>query len=298
MIDLDQLIRDADPARTLHVEVPDPRQITRSDRRPRRPPATPRLAAAASVLVVLAVVATVIAFGGHGGVSVTSAAGPLKLSGSRLAIFARSQTARDRTLLEVERRALRLEGTPRHLIRQSLQSDLSGIDRSSIRYAQTLPDGREVFVAHGHVTKALAHDDPKLLHRPTLATWIIAPNGSWRHGDPIDGSWGAAPRNLARWAQLEALHGGGCAVDQKRGTLTGHSLTVYSVEPNNVARVRWQFAHGSGKTVTVEVPVHGNTAVATVPGLSGCTNISAVTLYDSDGQIIAHRGPNSNIGER
>lgn len=292
-MDLDQLIRDADPSRDLSIAVPDSKQITRDefamtkDRRGRRrrTPLASRMAEglvlAGSGLVVIAVVAVVLAVSGHRGASTQSHPLPSARpqNTSELAVLQRPQTARDRTLPAVVRRAARLGGVNK----PAAQSALSGIVPSSMRYAQTLPDGREVFLARVHIPK---------VRQPVLRLLIVAPDGSWRHGQPIVAPSFGLPDN--RIARIEALHGGGCSTNNNPSG-SGRGMTDWNIEPNGVARVRWQFAsqhqgQPNSKPLTLEVPVRGNTAVATVPGFTGCEQPSAITLYNRDGQIIGSGG--------
>ena len=296
-MDLDQLVRDADPARDLRIPVPDPAQITRGDlatrdRRGwwRRVPVGSRtvggLGVAGSVLVVIAVVAVVLTVNGHRGVSTESRPVPSAqpASGSELAVLQRPQMARDRTLPAVVRRAARLG----RVNKPAAQSALSGIVPSSMRYAQTLPDGREVFLARVHIRN---------VRQPVLRLLIVAPNGSWRHGQPIVApSFGLPDDRIAR---IQALHGGGCSANNPASG-SGRGLTDWSIEPNGVARVRWQFAsqdqgQPGSKPLTLDVPVRGNTAVATVPGFTGCEQPSAITLYNQNGQIIGSGGVPRNL---
>lgn len=292
-MDLDQLIRDADPSRDLSIPIPDSSQITRQDlvvtkrrrRRPRLPPA-PRTASglvmAGSVLVVVAVVAVVFMVSGHREALTQSHPVPSSLppDTSQLAILQRPQTAQDRTLLAVVRRAARLG----RVSKPATQSALTGIVRSSMRYAQTLPDGREVFLARVRIPK---------VSQPSLRFLIVAPDGSWRHGQPIIAPSFGLPDN--RIARIEALQGGGCITNNGPNG-SGRGLTESSIEPNGVSRVHWQFAsqgqgqNNNSKPLILDIPVRGNTAVATAPGLTGCEQPSAITLYNRDGQVIGSRG--------
>ena len=165
---------------------------------------------------------------------------------------------------------------------------LSRIVPSSMRFAQTLPDGRDVFLARVHIPK---------VRQPALRLLIVAPDGSLRHGQPIVAPSSGLPDN--RIARTEALHGGGCSTN-KNPTGSGRGLTDWSIEPNGVVRVRWQFAsqdHGQpdSKPLTLEVPVRGNTAVATVPGFTGCEQPGAITLYDRDGKSIGSERVPANL---
>jgi hypothetical protein len=297
-MNLDQLIRDADPSRDLSIPVPDSTQIMRDEfamidhrrGRRRRIPVASRtasgLALAGSVFVVIAVVAAVLAVSGHRGASTQSHPVPSSRprNTSELAVLQRPQTARDQTLPAVVRRAARLGGVNK----PATQSALSGIVPSSMRYTQTLPDGREVFLARVHIPK---------VHQPVLRLLIVAPDGSWRHGQPIvDTSFGLPDNRIAR---IEALHGGGCSTNNPSGS--GRGLTDWSIEPNGVARVRWVFlgktAQGQShsKPLTLQVPVRGNVAVATVPGFKWCKLPSAITLYNQDGQIVGSGGVRANL---
>lgn len=296
-MDLDQLIRDADPSRDLSIPVPDSSPITQQEfvmpkrRRGRRrrmltaSQSASGLAVAGSVLVVIAVVAVVLTVSGQRGPLTQSHPVPSSRppSTSQLAILQRPQTARDRTLLAVVRRAARLGGVSQ----PATQSALSGIVQSSMRYAQTLPDGREVFLARIHIPK---------VGQPLLRLLIVAPDGSWRHGQPIIAPSFGLPDN--RIARIEALQGGGCITNNSPNG-SGRGLTESSIEPNGVGRVRWQFAsHGPGqntnKPLVLDISVRGNTAIATVPGFTACQPPSAITLYSQDGQIIGSRGLPTN----
>ena len=236
------------------------------------------------MLVVIAVVAVVLAVSGHRGASPQSHPVPSARAQNRseLAVLQRPQTG-DRTLPAIVRRAARLGGVNK----PATQSALSYIVPSSMRYAQTLPDGRDVFLARVHIPK---------VRQPALRLLIVAPDGSWRHGQPIVAPSFGLPDN--RIARIEALHGGGCSTNNNPSG-SGPGLTDWSIEPNGVARVRWQFASQHqgqpDKPLTLEVPVRGNTAVATVPGLTGCEQPSAITLYNRDGQIIGSRGVPANL---
>ena len=296
-MDLDELIRDADPSRDLSIPIPDSSQITRDELamtehrrgRRRRTPVASRtasgLALTGSVLVVIAVVAVVLAVSGPRGAptQIHPVPSARARNTSELAVLQRPQTARDRTLPAVVRRAARLGGVNR----PATQSALSGIVPSSMRYAQTLPDGRDVFLARVHIPK---------VRQPGLRLLIVAPDGSWRHGQPIVAPSFGLPDN--RIARIEALRGGGCSTN-KNPSGSGRGLTDWSIEPNGVARVRWQFAsqdHGQpDKPLTLEVPVRGNTAVATVPGFTGCEQPRAITLYNRDGQIIGSERVPANL---
>jgi hypothetical protein len=152
-----------------------------------------------------------------------------------------------------------------------------------MRYAQTLSDGREVFLTR--------IDDPHV-HQPSLSLWIIAPDGSWQHGQPVLHATFGLPDN--RIARIQTLAGVNCSVNtDPSGVPTG--VTDWRVVPDGVARIRWQFPPGdargdlSSTPLTVDVAVRGNTAVATIPGRTSCDQPQAVTLYASDGRIVARK---------
>lgn len=233
----------------------------------------------ASVVVVIAVIATVLAVGGRNRSATLSQPATVPAVGqntSDLGVLRRAQTARDRTLPAVVRRAARLGG----LNLRTVESFLRGAVATSLRYAQTLPDGREVFLTRvrgPHV------------HQPLLGLWIIAPDGSRRHGQPILHATFGLPDN--RIARIQARSGPSCSVDMYR-TGVPNGATVWSIVPNGVARVRWQFPREDDQghlhsAFTLDVPVHGNTAVATIPELAVCEQASVITLYGGDGRIIA-----------
>jgi hypothetical protein len=239
---------------------------------------------AVSVAVVIAVVATVLAFSGRDrSPTAGQPATPLALNAntSALAVLQRAQTKEDRTLPAVAGRAARLGGRRGSgLSSQTVESFLRGAIPRSMRYAQTLPDGREVFLTRVR--------DPTV-HQPLLGLWIVAPDGSWRHGQPVLHTTVGLPDN--RIARIQALAGPSCEVNS--GPTGVHSgVTDWSIVPDGVSRVRWQFpregvGRGDRGPLTLDVPVHGNTAVATIPGRTLCDPPRVVALYAASGQVIA-----------
>ena len=71
--------------------------------------------------------------------------------------------------------------------------------------------------------------------------------------------------------------------------------------PNNVTRVRWQFPRQDHygyvykAPLTLNIAVHGNYAIATIPGRAPCDEPSVITLYGRDGNVIAHKGNPANL---
>jgi hypothetical protein len=233
----------------------------------------------ASVAVTVAVVATVLAVTGRNRPSAPSQAATVPAvnqNTSGLAVLRRAQTEKDRTFPALVRRAARLGG----LNIRTVESFLRGATPTSMRYAQTLPDGREVFLVQVHEP----HVD-----QLSLGLWIIAPDGSRRDGQPIVHATFGLPDN--RIARIQARFGPSCSVNMNR-TGVPNGLTVWGIVPDGVARVRWQLPREDSQghplsVVTLDVAVHGNTAVATIPGPAFCEQASAVTLYAADGRIIA-----------
>jgi hypothetical protein len=79
-------------------------------------------------------------------------------------------------------------------------------------------------------------------------------------------------------------------------------LDTYSViVPNQVARIRWQFGRQDrlgyvfNAPLTVNMTVHGNIAVATIPQRASCDRPAAVTLYGRNGQVLSHTGSTSTL---
>ena len=260
---------------------------TEPNRRARRTPdrarwrrASRAIPIVASLVVVVAVAAVVLSVRGRDETSTPShAAAPRARDQhpSGLAVLERAQTAKDRTMPAVVRRAVRLGA----LNSRTVMSFLRDAIAISMRYAQTLPDGREVFLTRVH--------DPQV-HQPLLGLWIIAPDGSWQQGQPVLNATVGLPDN--RIARIQAAYGPSCSVNIDRsGVPTG--VTDWSIVPDGVVRVRWRFSREDlqGHTyqpLTLDVPVRGNTAVATIPGRATCDNASVTTLYASGGRVIAH----------
>jgi len=212
-----------------------------------------------------------------------------KFAASQFAVFARPQTAKDRSLPALVRRAVRLGG-----LGPGSQSLLNGVIPSLTRYTQTLPDGREVFMTvHNNTTILPSHTD--LRHLPPNAILVVGPvivqpDGKWTNGQPLDNPSGGL---TARDAYITARTGRqACAVD-----------TYSVIVPNQVARIRWQFGRQDplgyifNAPLTVNMTVHGNVAVATIPQRASCDRPDAVTLYDRTGRVLSQTGSTSNLNQ-
>lgn len=243
-------------------------------------------------VVVLVVTLTVLAAAGGGRTDPRPATTANALqriatyAASQFAVFARAQTPKDRSLPAVTRRAIRLG----HL-GSGFQTVLSGVIPSLTRYTQTLSDGREVFLTIDNPARVLPPGAPR--RRPANSTLIVGvvivqPDGKWTDGQPVDNSSGG---ENARDAFIIARTGRQAC-----------SLDTYSVlVPNRVARIRWQFGRQDPlgfvfkAPLTVNMTVHGNVAVATVPERASCDRPAAVTLYGHDGQVLSQTGNTSNL---
>jgi len=273
--------------------LPDRTSATRG--RARR--ATGGLPVALSVIVAFTVAAVVITTGRH-----TQPAGPTRgatstqsiarFAASQFAVFSRPQTVKDRSLPAVLGRAVRLGG-----LGPGFESILHGAIPSLTRYTQTLPDGREVFLAVYHPSEFLPGGAPKGLDERlaksrdesvSLRLIIVQPNGKWTDGQPVLDPGGSY---AAKYAYIEARAGRqGCGVS-----------TYWNIVPNQVAQIRWQFPRQDAygyvykAPLTVNIPVHENTAVATIPTRASCDRPSVVTLYGHNGQILSHAGSATNL---
>lgn len=263
---------------------------------------------ALAVLVALAIAGGAIALLGHRHrpatapvtrPATTTSTGPLtrpatttmlhnieRFAASQFAVFARPQTAKDRSLPTVARRAIRLGG-----LGPGFKSRLNDVIPSLTRYTQTLPDGREVFLAVYNPADLLPPN--ALRHRPAktiliIGPVIVQPDGKWTDGQPLSAPSGG---ETARDAYITARTGRqGCGLD-----------TYSVIVPNQVARIRWQFGRQDPlgyvfkAPLTVNMAVHGNVAVATIPQRTSCDRPATVTLYGHNGQILSHTGNTSNL---
>jgi hypothetical protein len=250
------------------------------------------LPVALSIIVALSVAAVLLIATGHQ--HATSSSGKVAASSphlpplaQQLAVFRRPQTAKDRSLPAVLRKAERLAGLNGPLAR----SMLDNVIPSLTRYIETLPGDREVFLA---VYSGPRHQPPGRPGRTALdgitllGLVIVQPDGKWTDGQPVLGGYGGA--NLGA-LQLEASSGpSGCDLD-----------TYSNIVPNNVTQIRWQYPRQDAygyvykAPLTVTVPVHSNVAVATVPERASCDRPSVVTVYGADGHVLSRRGSAANL---
>lgn len=251
-----------------------------------------------SVLVAVAVAAVLISTAGHSRTvgptrDRTTARSIARLAASQFAVFGRPQTTKDRSLPMVLRRAVKLGG-----LGPGFQSILDGAIPSLTRYTQTLPDGREVFLAVyypsdflSRAPKVIDENLAKSKDKSVLLRFIIVqPNGKWTDGQPVMDPGGSY---LAAYAYLEARTGGqGCG-----GT------TYFNLVPNQVARIRWQlprqdrYGYVYKAALTINIPVHGNTAIATIPTRAPCDRPSVVTLYGHNGQVLSQTGSAAKLDQ-
>ena len=171
------------------------------------------------------------------------------------------------------------------------QSILHGAIPSLTRYTQTLPDGREVFLAVYHPSEFLPGGAPKgsTSASPKAGTNLSVSGSSssspTANGPTVSPSW-IRGSYAAKYAYIEARAGRqGCGVS-----------TYWNIVPNQVAQIRWQFPRQDAygyvykAPLTVNIPVHENTAVATIPTRASCDRPSVVTLYGQNGKILSHTG--------
>jgi hypothetical protein len=75
--------------------------------------------------------------------------------------------------------------------------------------------------------------------------------------------------------------------------------TDHMIVPDGIARIRWSFARQDGlgfvykRSLTVNIAVRDNTAIATVRARPACERPDVATAYAADGHVIASYG---NIG--
>jgi hypothetical protein len=204
-----------------------------------------------------------------------------QLAASQFSVFRRAQTAKDRTLPAAVRSAVRLGG-----LGPGFRSVLDGVVPSLTRYTQTLPGGREVFLT-------VYRPGSQLLRRAgqsrpadnvlVIGVFIVQPDGKWTDGQPVMSSAGG---ERSGDAYLEARTGRqGCGLD-----------TYWVIAPDQVAQIRWQFGRQDSvgyvfnAPLTINLTVHGNAAVTTVPQRTSCDRPATITLYGHDGQILSHTG--------
>ena len=161
-------------------------------------------------------------------VSVTQPHSLAQVAAAQFAVFARpdqGQIARHGPAPSCE--AGRPRAGPRSVLHRAIPS--------LTRYTQTLPDGREVFLAvypnEGVMSPVLGrHVDrtPQTTAQPIPITLIIVqPDAKWTAGQPgLDPEMGERTAD----AYLAARSGRHCALD-----------TYWGIVPDQVTRVRWQF---------------------------------------------------------
>lgn len=264
------------------------------DRWPRMPPGTLALAASTACVLLIAIGALVLV--NHAApkprATTTSAHRPTldqsleRLAASQFAVFRRPQTAKDRSLAAAVRSASRLGG-----LGPGFDSVLTGVIPSLTRYTQTLSDGREVFLTVEDPASRLPRRALQELERDKvliIGEFIVRPDGKWTDGQPVLNPAGGESAGDAYLIDRSGRQG--CALD-----------TYWIVAPDQVARIRWQFGRQDSlgyvyKTpLTVNLIVHGNVAVTTIPQRAGCDNPTTVTLYGNDGQVLSHTGNAANL---
>ena len=208
-----------------------------------------------------------------------------------LRVFERPQTARDRTLFSVARQAARRA----HDGARFADDWLDGVIPSQTRYVRTISGGREVFLAvltNGSARQLVQNPNARPARtrdgEVALKLIIVQPDGRATTAQgpirqPIDGGGLGYVNN--RIAGIEARAGGGCS-----------GVTVWSLMPNGISRVRWQFPRQDryGNTyptpLSVTVPAQDNLAIATIHGRASCDKPTVTTLYDANGHVVDRYG--------
>lgn len=209
-----------------------------------------------------------------------------RYAASQFAVFARPQTAKDRSLVAAAREAVRRGG-----LGGGLKGQLDGLIPSLTRYTQTLPDGREAFLAVYDPASVLPPRARAHLPLPDIfiaGPVIVQPDGTWTDGQPLDAPKGGTS---SRAAYITARTGGqACSLD-----------TYTAIVPNRVARIRWQFGRQDRLgyvfkgPLTVNFIIHDNLGVATIPERASCDRPAAVTLYGDSGQVLSQTGSTRNL---
>jgi hypothetical protein len=216
-----------------------------------------------------------------------------------LEVFERPQTAKDRTLFATVRLAARRA----KLSPGFANAWLGGVIPSTTRYVRTLPNGAEVFLAEltSGRDRALVHDpnaQPTVLPDGEVPVKLIIVQPDGRDitgfpgaGQPIDGEGAGMVNN--RIAGIEARPGlGGCS-----------GRTLFSLMPNGVARVRWQFPRQDRagavypSVLSVTVAATENVAVATITGRASCDKPTVATLYGHDGHVLQRFGNPATLNQ-
>lgn len=209
-----------------------------------------------------------------------------RLAASQFGVFRRPQTAKDRTLPAAVRSAVRLGG-----LGPDIQAQLGGVIPELTRYTQTLPGGREVFLTvyrPSYPRFARGGQSPPAGNVLIIGVFIVQPDGTWTEGQPV-----ISPTvgETSGDAWLEARTGReGCGLD-----------TYWVIAPDQVAQIRWQFGRQDpagfvfNAPLTVNMTVHGNVAVTTIPQRTSCDRPATITLYGRDGQTLSHTGNATNL---
>ena len=282
------------PALPLHEvlsridRAPTPERVRERWREPKRRSIALFALAGLSAAIVVAVVIVILSANHHRTESTTA---PGATQGVvNLDVFERAQTPKDRTLFSVTRQVARRD----HLAVNFANVWLGGVIPSQTRYVRTISDGREVFLAAliNGMARGLVHNpNTRPARRPdgevALKLLIVQPDGkpaaAGTGGQPIEGGGLGEVNN--RIAGIEARSGGGCA-----GT------TIWSIMPNGITRVRWQFPRQDryGNTyptpLSVTVPASDNIAVATIHGRANCDQPTVTTLYNATGHVVHRYG--------
>ena len=292
--ELDDLRAPADLLEQLRTATPQPVSRTRaSSRWPRLPREALAAATSTAVVLVIAIGALLLihhrtpkprtATGTH---QATADQSLEQLAASQFGVFRRAQTAKDRTLPAAVDSATRLGG-----LGPGFKSVLDGIIPNLTRYTETLPGGREVFLTvYRPDSRRLrpGTQSPPADNLLIIGLFIVQPDGKWTDGQPVISP---VVGETAGDAYLEARTGRqGCGLD-----------TYWVIAPDQVARIRWQFGRQDPAgfvfkaPLTVNMTVHGNVAVTTIPERTSCDRPAIITLYGHDGRILSHTGNAINL---
>jgi hypothetical protein len=259
-MDVDSLIREADPARGLVVPEVDPRDIRRLRRGPTRPRRRPvdALVAGVAVAVAVAVAAVVLLAGGQphaalpasGRAAIPAAARPLVRI---LGVFRRPQTAADK----------------------AIESNLGSVTLESalVRLATVTPWGQQVVLA-----------PQRTPHEDTVGV-LLSGNPGARYG----GYFGITAR---------AIEAGDAALMLAPLPHTQGEVSLFMVVPDGVAKVAFLLApkglsgslsgwtsYAPLKSRTVTVRVHNNVAAVQLPYYC-CRGFPMTRWYAADGRVI------------
>jgi hypothetical protein len=264
---------------------------------PRRFPTLGGAIATVAVIVALGIGAGAIALLGHhkptnGRASPQTTSRPNAMTSierfaeSQFAVFARTQTPKDRSLPMLLDQAFRLGG-----LGSGSRDVLQGVIPSLTRYTQTLSDGREVFLTVSNPATRLPRGARRTLPpNRVLPIGIVTvqPDGKWTNGQPVMNPSGGETAKAAYYTARTGRQG--CGLD-----------TYWVIVPNQVSRIRWQFARQDplgyvfNAPLSVDMTVHGNVAVSTIPQRASCDRPAAVTLYGRNGEILSQTGSTNNL---